>query len=98
MDKRHLFEKDDRPVIIEICDSEEKVKAFLPALDEIMESGLVTIEKDARTGISICGFRIGLSASNALGRVFSGAEPLAAKSRKPWCRLSVNSSLSGMST
>jgi uncharacterized protein len=41
----HLFEKDDRPVVIEICDSEEKIKAFLPVLDEIMESGLVTIEK-----------------------------------------------------
>lgn len=45
MHKGHLFEKDDRPVIIEICDSEEKIKSFLPVLDEIMESGLVTIEK-----------------------------------------------------
>jgi len=32
-------------VVIEICDNEEKIKAFLPVLDEIMESGLVTIEK-----------------------------------------------------
>jgi uncharacterized protein len=45
MHEGHLFEKDDRPVVIEICDSEEKIKAFLPVLDEIMESGLVTIEK-----------------------------------------------------
>lgn len=45
MHKGHLFEKDDRPVVIEICDSDEKIKAFLPVLDEIMESGLVTIEK-----------------------------------------------------
>ena len=45
MHKGNLFEKDDRPVVIEICDSEEKIKAFLPVLDEIMESGLVTIEK-----------------------------------------------------
>lgn len=45
MHRGHLFEKDDRPVVIEICDSEEKIKAFLPVLDEIMESGLVTIEK-----------------------------------------------------
>ena len=45
MHKGYLFEKDDRPVVIEICDSEEKIKAFLPVLDEIMESGLVTIEK-----------------------------------------------------
>ena len=45
MHEGNLFEKDDRPVVIEICDSEEKIKAFLPVLDEIMESGLVTIEK-----------------------------------------------------
>ncbi len=45
MHQGHLFEKDDRPVVVEICDSEEKIKAFLPVLDEIMESGLVTIEK-----------------------------------------------------
>lgn len=45
MHKGRLFEKDDRPVVIEICDSEEKIKAFLPVLDEMMESGLVTLEK-----------------------------------------------------
>jgi uncharacterized protein len=45
MHKGHLFEKDDRPVVIEICDSEEKIKAFLPVLDGMMESGLVTLEK-----------------------------------------------------
>jgi uncharacterized protein len=36
---------DDRPVIIEICDAEEKINAFLPILDDMMESGLVTLEK-----------------------------------------------------
>jgi uncharacterized protein len=41
----HLIGKDDRPVVIEICDAEEKIKAFLPVLDEMMESGLVTLEK-----------------------------------------------------
>ena len=41
----HFFGKDDRPVVIEICDSEEKINAFLPILDEMMESGLVTLEK-----------------------------------------------------
>lgn len=34
----------DLPVVIEIVDSEEKINAFLPALDQIMESGLVTLE------------------------------------------------------
>lgn len=35
----------DLPVVIEIVDSEEKIHAFLPVLDAMMESGLVTIEK-----------------------------------------------------
>jgi hypothetical protein len=33
------------PLIIEIVDSEDKIDSFLPLLDEMMESGLVTIEK-----------------------------------------------------
>ena len=33
------------PVIIEIVDAEEKIDSFLPLLDELMESGLVTLEK-----------------------------------------------------
>ncbi len=35
----------DLPVVIEIVDSEEKIDGFLPVLDELMESGLVTLEK-----------------------------------------------------
>jgi PII-like signaling protein len=35
----------DLPVIVEIVDSKEKIDAFLPVLDEMMSSGLVTIEK-----------------------------------------------------
>jgi PII-like signaling protein len=36
---------EDLPIVIEIVDSEEKINAFLPVLDELMGSGLVTIEK-----------------------------------------------------
>ena len=36
---------EDLPFIIEIVDSEEKVQAFLPILDTMMQSGLVTLEK-----------------------------------------------------
>ncbi|MGA7711721.1 MAG: DUF190 domain-containing protein [Rhizomicrobium sp.] len=36
---------EDLPLIIEIVDSEEKINAFLPVLDTMMGSGLVTIEK-----------------------------------------------------
>ncbi len=35
----------DLPIIIEVVDSLEKVEALLPKLDEIIESGLITIEK-----------------------------------------------------
>src|SRR6202142_4019192 len=35
----------DLPLVIEIVDSEEKINAFLPVLDEMMGSGLVTLEK-----------------------------------------------------
>ena len=35
----------DLPLVIEIVDSEEKINAFLPALDGMMDSGLVTLEK-----------------------------------------------------
>jgi uncharacterized protein len=34
----------DLPIVIEIVDSEEKVNAFLPVVDELVTEGLVTIE------------------------------------------------------
>lgn len=35
----------DLPVVVEVVDSQEKIDAFLPVLDGMMTSGLVTIEK-----------------------------------------------------
>jgi uncharacterized protein len=35
----------DLPVVIEIVDSEEKIRAFLPVLDGMLGGGIVTIEK-----------------------------------------------------
>lgn len=35
----------DLPIVIEIVDSEEKINSFLPVLDAMMGSGLVTMEK-----------------------------------------------------
>src|SRR2546426_12166787 len=35
----------DLPIVIEIVDSEENIGRFLPVLDDMMGSGLVTIEK-----------------------------------------------------
>jgi PII-like signaling protein len=36
---------EDLPLLIEIVDSEDKVNAFLPELDAMMPSGLVTLER-----------------------------------------------------
>ena len=36
---------EDLPLLIEIVDSEEKINTFLPVLDAMMTSGLITIEK-----------------------------------------------------
>ncbi len=35
----------DLPLVIEIVDGEEKINSFLPALDEMVGGGLVTLEK-----------------------------------------------------
>ena len=35
----------DLPLVIEIVDSEDKINVFLPVLDEMMTSGLITLEK-----------------------------------------------------
>jgi len=35
----------DLPIVVEIVDSQQKIDAFLPVLDGMMASGLVTIEK-----------------------------------------------------
>jgi uncharacterized protein len=44
----------DLPMVIEIVDTEEKLNAFLPELDQMMKGGLVTLEKvrviDYRSG------------------------------------------------
>jgi PII-like signaling protein len=36
---------EDLPMIIEIVDSEEKITAFLPHLDDMVSEGLITLEK-----------------------------------------------------
>ena len=35
----------DLPIVIEIVDAREKIDAFLPVLDGMMSSGLITLEK-----------------------------------------------------
>jgi len=35
----------DLPVVVEIVDAAEKIESFLPVLDEMLEDGLVTLER-----------------------------------------------------
>src|SRR5215475_10396010 len=35
---------EDLPVVVEIVDSEDKISAFLPVIDEMVQEGLVTLE------------------------------------------------------
>ena len=35
----------DLPIVIEIVDTEEKIQAFLPSIDDAIGEGLVTLEK-----------------------------------------------------
>ena len=49
----------DLPIVIEIIDSEEKIRAFLPLLDGMIGGGLVTIEK-----VQVIDYRAGESAQN----------------------------------
>jgi PII-like signaling protein len=36
---------EDLPMVVEIVDSQAKIDAFMPVLDEMMGSGLITVEK-----------------------------------------------------
>jgi len=36
---------EDLPVVVEIVDAEERIEAFLPELDQMIDEGLVTLEK-----------------------------------------------------
>jgi PII-like signaling protein len=42
---RILRLSEDLPIVVEIVDTAEKIDALLPALDAMIEDGLVTIEK-----------------------------------------------------
>jgi uncharacterized protein len=36
---------EDLPMVVEIVDSQAKIDAFIPVLDKMMGSGLITVEK-----------------------------------------------------
>ena len=40
-----LMLSEDLPMVVEIVDATEKIEAFLPVLDAMMDEGLVTVER-----------------------------------------------------
>jgi hypothetical protein len=42
---RILSLSEDLPILVEAVDSEEKIRAVLPELDEMLSDGLITLEK-----------------------------------------------------
>lgn len=73
--KGHLLSlSDDLPMVIEIVDSEDKVRDFVAVLDGMIESGLVTLEKVKSVSYARQGARVrstgaekGMSAQPSLG-------------------------------
>ncbi|MFZ3341325.1 MAG: DUF190 domain-containing protein [Terriglobales bacterium] len=43
--KRHLLLSSDQPIMISVIDTEEKIRTLLPALDEMVDEGLIAISE-----------------------------------------------------
>jgi PII-like signaling protein len=43
--KRHLLWSSDRPIMVSVIDTEEKIKNLLPALDEMVGEGLIAMSE-----------------------------------------------------
>ena len=43
--KAHLLRSSDRPIMISVIDTEEKIRSLLPALDEMVDEGLIAMSE-----------------------------------------------------
>jgi len=43
--KRHLLFSSDRPIMISVVDTEEKIQGLLPVLDEMLGDGLIAVSE-----------------------------------------------------
>jgi uncharacterized protein len=43
--KRHLLRSSDRPIMVSVIDTEEKIKTLIPALDEMVDEGLIAMSE-----------------------------------------------------
>jgi uncharacterized protein len=43
--KQHFLRSSDRPIMVSVIDIEEKIKALIPALDEMVDEGLIAMSE-----------------------------------------------------
>ena len=43
--KRHLLRSSDRPILVSVIDTEEKIRSLIPALDEMVCEGLIVMSE-----------------------------------------------------
>jgi PII-like signaling protein len=43
--KAHLLRSSDRPIMVSVIDTEENIKRLLPALDEMVDEGLIAMSE-----------------------------------------------------
>jgi|SRR5271156_3908781 len=43
--KKHLLRSSDRPIMISVIDSEDKIRSLIPALDEMVGEGLIAMSE-----------------------------------------------------
>jgi uncharacterized protein len=43
--KRHLLRASDRPIMVSVIDTEEKIRSLIPALDEMVDEGLIAMSE-----------------------------------------------------
>ncbi|MFZ0278751.1 MAG: DUF190 domain-containing protein [Candidatus Sulfotelmatobacter sp.] len=41
--KKHLLRSSDRPIMVSVIDTEEKISTLIPALDEMVDEGLIAM-------------------------------------------------------
>jgi len=43
--KKHLLRSSDRPIMVSVIDTEEKIKSLIPALDAMVDEGLIAMSE-----------------------------------------------------
>jgi len=43
--KKHLLRSSDRPIMVSVIDTEEKIRGLIPALDEMVDEGLIAMSE-----------------------------------------------------